>query len=84
MFQHRQSGGNGAASGSDGAALSDSDAASNDVTMYSIAGGYKKGNFKAELNYAYFTASNDVFLNAGNNHLTNNANFIYLAAEYKL
>jgi len=75
-YMHRQNGGTGA--------LSDSDAAKNDVTMLSLGGGFTKGKFNTELNYSHFMASNDVFLNSGNNNLTNSADIVYLLAGFDL
>ena len=74
-YMHRQSG---------TGAMSDSNAAKNDVTMLSLAGGFTKGKLSTELNYSHFMASNDVFLNRGENNLTNAADVVYLAAAINL
>jgi len=79
MYMHRQSGGSGTT-----AAMSDSDAAKNDVTLLSIGGGYTKGKFSTELNYSHFISENDVFMNQGNNNFTTTADFVYLVTSFSL
>lgn len=74
-FMHRQSG---------TGAVSDSDAAKNDVTLVSVGGGYTKGKFSTELNVSHFISENNVFLNQGGNAGTDSADFIYLVAGVSL
>lgn len=75
MFQHRQTG---------AGALSDSDAGKNDVTMFTLGGGYAKGLASVELNYAYFTAENKVFFKTDRTDYDTSAHALYLVGLFAL
>lgn len=75
MFQRRQSG---------GGATPDSDAEKSDVTMFTVGGGYAKGLASVELNYAYFTAQNNVFFKQDRTGYDSSAHALYLVGLFAL
>lgn len=80
VFAHRQSGSN---------AVSDSTASQNDVYMLSAGVGYKTlnettANWYAEIDPSYMMATNNVFLNQGNNAYSNNAFLFHVVAGMSL
>ncbi len=75
IFMHRQTG---------TSAISDSNAAKNDVTQLSVGTGYAKGAFSTELNYSRFMASNSVFQNQGQNNYVASADHVYLVVAVSL